>query len=581
MAFSSAYRQHNYMGEFASDAAVLIFIQAELWDSLGTGLGTPRAGMFYYNTQLTRLKFYDGTGWRVLRGDFDFQESVINFYDPTVALPVGPAVGDRYIASATGSGWILNWIYEYDGALWMGFQPDEGATVEVETLDQYWHFNGAAWVLMATVFAHNNLSGIQGGVAGEYYHLALGDQVYYVGKEGNDANNGLTEGSKFLTFGAAIAAAVALTPTANNRFSIQCCDAGIYTENLTIPSYVCITANCGVIVGNHTVVDESALHVEELQATAGVCVTKSAGASSAHVKCNHMVLTGVAIGMVCTSGHIYFNIEEMNMVNGFGVGSASTEELHGWVGKVHITGTGIAFAVAGTGKIEVVGNGVYDAGNGTAFWALPASTGYISAVFNDVDCNVNWNLASAAAPLYLVADRIGVAAGGNTETGIAHVTSADGQRWEMTDRYIYDWIMFNGAVADTLNGGKITTSRLPVGSVDPGIQFKDDMKHYSSNRNVTVEIIAAHSTTTQTLDIDLNYVTVNPAENFNTKAAGAVLNATPVTPGTAYQRFTFTFTVPLADILEDGSIEFRMSRDTGGADTGDLHIWAVRVYQVM
>ena len=69
-----------------------------------------------------------------------------------------------------------------------------------------------------------------------------GVQVYFVGKHGNDSNTGLNWGRPFLTFGAAVAAATALTPASDNRFLIACLDAGDYAETVTLAQWISIFA---------------------------------------------------------------------------------------------------------------------------------------------------------------------------------------------------------------------------------------------------------------------------------------------------------------------------------------------------
>lgn len=63
MTLTAPYRQHNYMGEFANDAAALTFIQTNEWDSNGDGTGNPQAGMLYYNTTSTVVRMYNGSAW--------------------------------------------------------------------------------------------------------------------------------------------------------------------------------------------------------------------------------------------------------------------------------------------------------------------------------------------------------------------------------------------------------------------------------------------------------------------------------------------------------------------------------------
>jgi hypothetical protein len=54
---------------------------------------------------------------------------VKGFYDPTPNLPVLPSAGDRYISLASANGWFIDYIYEYDGAVWQPTQPMNGLCV--------------------------------------------------------------------------------------------------------------------------------------------------------------------------------------------------------------------------------------------------------------------------------------------------------------------------------------------------------------------------------------------------------------------------------------------------------------------
>jgi len=90
----------------------------------------------------------------------DWQASVIDFYDPTPNLPIGPGTGDRYVASATANGWTDTYIYEYNGATWDETVSDEGMAVWNETEDIQYTFNGAAWVKFGSTVDHLNLQNI-------------------------------------------------------------------------------------------------------------------------------------------------------------------------------------------------------------------------------------------------------------------------------------------------------------------------------------------------------------------------------------------------------------------------------------
>lgn len=71
MSFTNPYRNHNFLGNFASDAAALTFIQANRFDSTQDGLGNPMPGMVYYNTVTNDSKLYKNNSWVFLK-NFDF-----------------------------------------------------------------------------------------------------------------------------------------------------------------------------------------------------------------------------------------------------------------------------------------------------------------------------------------------------------------------------------------------------------------------------------------------------------------------------------------------------------------------------
>jgi hypothetical protein len=83
------------------------------------------------------------------------------FFDPTTGLPVLPANKDKYIASATGSGWTIHNEYEYDDTalIWNQFVPTKGLVRYVIALDQFWYYNGIIWTLTVAVPAAHDLAG--------------------------------------------------------------------------------------------------------------------------------------------------------------------------------------------------------------------------------------------------------------------------------------------------------------------------------------------------------------------------------------------------------------------------------------
>lgn len=64
MTYSTPFRSHNYIGEFASDAAALAFIQTNKWDTLENGLGIPKNDTIYYNSTIQSAKQYQNGIWQ-------------------------------------------------------------------------------------------------------------------------------------------------------------------------------------------------------------------------------------------------------------------------------------------------------------------------------------------------------------------------------------------------------------------------------------------------------------------------------------------------------------------------------------
>ena len=89
-----------------------------------------------------------GTGLGGPLSSGDSQDSVLDRFDPTAALPSVPSDQDRYLATATANGWTIHYIYTWlDGSSeWHEFIPTEGAVVEVEDENAQYIYNGAAWV---------------------------------------------------------------------------------------------------------------------------------------------------------------------------------------------------------------------------------------------------------------------------------------------------------------------------------------------------------------------------------------------------------------------------------------------------
>ena len=102
-----------------------------------------------------------------------WKDPILSFWDASSVLPVGSSTTDRYVCSVAGNGWLLNDVYQWNGATWTQYIPATGwAVLDLSDGGEY-TFNGSAWVKFGSVSTHNNLSGLQGGNgSNEYYHLS-------------------------------------------------------------------------------------------------------------------------------------------------------------------------------------------------------------------------------------------------------------------------------------------------------------------------------------------------------------------------------------------------------------------------
>lgn len=133
-----------------------------------TNVGTPSA-----QTDAANKSYVDSA----VQG-LDWQESVLDRYDPTGGLPSG-VTGARYISTATANGWTENYIYEYNGSSWDETIPNEGYAAWVEDENKLYVYNGSAWVVFGSTIDHGALSGLGDDDHTQYHNDTRGDARYY------------------------------------------------------------------------------------------------------------------------------------------------------------------------------------------------------------------------------------------------------------------------------------------------------------------------------------------------------------------------------------------------------------------
>jgi len=205
--------------------------------------------------------------------------------------------------------------------------------------------------------------------------------ILYVGKHGNDANDGLTIDKAFLTFGAAIAAASA-------GDTIWCFDQGVYTENLTGVAQVTIFAPNATLVGAHTMAGNDKWTFASLVvATATTGITYNAVGLDSAVFLDSLIISGSGIGIVNLAGRFLADIKAVSLVDGFFIGNTTADQTFITFQEVLITGTGTAFGAVAGGELHITGGVVTDngVGTGTVFFTTGAGVPEIDAVISHID----------------------------------------------------------------------------------------------------------------------------------------------------------------------------------------------------
>jgi hypothetical protein len=130
----------------------------------------------------------------------DWQESLKDELNFTTLEPASPAIGDRYLNTATGSSSVrgqsvtANRVYQWNGASWTETTPTEGAAVLVEDRDMLIGYNGSAWVDIGTFALLNeaqaffSATNITGAEAETLTNASNADALHVHGASGLQAN---------------------------------------------------------------------------------------------------------------------------------------------------------------------------------------------------------------------------------------------------------------------------------------------------------------------------------------------------------------------------------------------------------
>ncbi len=109
----------------------------------------------------------------------NWKGEVQELYDPTGGLPTPGAVGEQYIASATANGWTENYIYQWDGAVWVEIVPAGGDQVLNDDSGTVLIFGGAGWEDFGTAVNHSSLAGLANDDHPQYHDDTRADLLYF------------------------------------------------------------------------------------------------------------------------------------------------------------------------------------------------------------------------------------------------------------------------------------------------------------------------------------------------------------------------------------------------------------------
>lgn len=205
--------------------------------------------------------------------------------------------------------------------------------------------------------------------------------IIYVGKHGDDNNDGLTIDRAKLTFGSAMTSAA-------SGDAIWCFDDGVYTENITGKENVDIFAPNATLSGAHTKEQWSVWNFNRLIVLTGTTGITYTGAGSGYVHAVSMDIAGNGIGFIATStGNLHINITHIDVENGYFIGPTTAKFLYITFSGINASGTGTVFAGTTNVEMQIVGNQVKNigAGNGQLFETASAGATEMHATIASVN----------------------------------------------------------------------------------------------------------------------------------------------------------------------------------------------------
>jgi hypothetical protein len=187
------------------------------------------------------------------------------------------------------------------------------------------------------------------------------DKTLFVGKHGDDGNEGTSMGAAMLTFAAAIAKAVTMSPADGAAWTIVCMDAGVYVESIVLQPWVHIFAPYAQIesADQYTITTAANSRVEfrRIKQT-GTGNTKAAVmrpdtqglaliiADRVDAENDTIAVLSLALS---TIGILFVDVEQVWCETGVGIGDLSSAgHVHVDIEDLYVSGTGGQALVRGS-----------------------------------------------------------------------------------------------------------------------------------------------------------------------------------------------------------------------------------------
>ncbi len=299
-------------------------------------------------------------------------------------------------------------------------------------------------------------------------------QILYLGKHGNDANDGKTIDRAFLTIGAAVTAAG--TPANEDAaITITGLDDGTYDGDFSLPSWVNLEAPSAKFTGHITIADDVRLNI----GVASKYVNKAAGAGRSYVRIKKSINATSDACVACSAGEVVVDIgyASSNIQNIMAAGGT----ISGKIGRIEPTAAGAALFSGIGGVINVTVGSIEGVGTTEALDAGTIGAGTINAIVGKINCPTAFNVGAAGVLRLLVSSCAGV----ETVNAAANVRVTKAKR----NNYA---AATNPAITDDANDG------YDVGSV--WINTTADLMYVCVDATVGAAIWEAHSSSKEALE---------------------------------------------------------------------------------